>query len=253
MALPSGLSVSTLFGGAMVLLGGVILAVSGRYVWRATAVLRATDRDTLENAPPGTLARASGTAIPGDAGVLSGPFSGVECLALRQTIEERRLSFLYVFPWYVTLQSATGAVEFSVRTPTGDVPVVEPVRTVVLETAVVETVGPGAAPSERVETFLRDRGDVPRSTVWTDPPRVLAPLFGALSLGTRRYSEQRAERGAEVTAVGRVTDDGSGIDPIVVSDRGPIATLVRMAKTSIAGVLVAAASLLLGYVLLVLA
>ena len=60
MALPGGLSVTALFGGAMLLLGGIVLVVSGRYVWRATAVFRATEQDTLAGAAPRTLVRVSG-------------------------------------------------------------------------------------------------------------------------------------------------------------------------------------------------
>ena len=253
MALVGGLSVTTFFGGAMLLIGGIVLLASGRYIWRATAVLRATDRETLDDVSPNALVRVAGTVTASDDDVLVAPFSGVDCVALRYQIEERRLSFLYLFPWYVTVYEATAAVPFTVRTETDSVSVDEPVQTVALESHVVETTRATAEPTERIATFERDHEAIPASTRWQHPPGFLAPLARTLSLGTRRYSEQRAAVGADITVVGRVTPDRSGLDPIVVSDGSPIATVGRMAKTSIAGVLIGVVGLLLGYFLLFLA
>lgn len=250
MALPSGLSVTTLFGGVMLLVGGIVLLASGRYVWRSTAVLRATKRETLENVSPNSLVRVAGTVAASDNNALVAPFSGVDCVALRYQIEERRLSFPYLFPWYGTVHEATAAIPFTVRTKTDSVSVVEPVRTVALASHVVETTRATDEPADQIATFERDHEAIPASTRWQHPPGFLAPLARALSLGTRRYSEQRAAVGADVTVVGRVTADGSGLDPIIVSDVSPTATVGRMAKTSIAGVLIGAVGLLLGYFLL---
>lgn len=83
-----------------------------------------------------------------------------------------------------------------------------------------------------------------------EPPAVVVPLFRALSIGTRRYSEQRATVGDDVTVVGRITNGGSGINPLVVSDRSPAGTVFRMATISIAGLLIGLVGLLLGYFLL---
>ncbi|WP_435130054.1 hypothetical protein [Halobaculum sp. D14] len=254
MALPDGLSVTTFFGGAMLLVGGIVLLVSARYIWRATAILRATDRETLDGVSPNALVRVAGTVAASDDDddddVLVAPFSGVDCVALRYQIEERRLSFLYLFPWYVTVHEATAAVPFTVLTESGSVSVDEPVRTVALSSHVVETTRATAEPTERITTFERDHEAIPASTRWQHSPGFLAPLARALSLGTRRYSEQRAAVGADVTVVGHITPDGAGLDPIVVSDGSPIATVGRMAKTSIAGVLIGVIGLLLGYFLL---
>lgn len=253
MALPGVLSITTLFGGAMLLVGGIVLLVSARYIWRATAVLRATERETLDDVAPTSLVRVTGTVTAGADDVLVAPFSGVDCVALRYQLEERRLSFLYLFPWYVTIHEATAAVPFTVRTETGPVSVVEPVRTVALASHVVETSSATTEPAEWIATFERDHEAIPASTRWQHPPKFLTPLARTLSIGTRRYSEQRAAIGSDVTVVGHITADGAGLDPVIVSDGSPIATVGRMAKTSIAGVLIGAVGLLLGYFLLFLA
>lgn len=253
MALPGELSITMLFGGAMLLIGGLVLLMSGRYVWQATAVLRATKYETLDGVAPDSLVRVAGEITAGEEGVLVAQFSGVECVALRYWIEERRLSFLYLLPWYVTIHEATAAVPFTVRTETETVAVVEPVKTVALASHVVETTPATGEPTERIATFEREHETIPASTGWQHPPALLAPLARALSLGTRRYSEQRAAVGADVTVVGRVTTDRSGLDPLVVSDSPPTATIGRMAKTSLAGVLIGIAGLLLGYFLLAIA
>jgi len=92
--------------------------------------------------------------------------------------------------------------------------------------------------------------------VWRDPPAFVRPLASALSLGTRRYSEQRLHPGDDVTVVGRVVGDADGdgdaggVDPIVVSDRPRAETLYRMAKTSLAGLLIGLVGVALGGFLL---
>jgi len=72
------------------------------------------------------------------------------------------------------------------------------------------------------------------TTYWRAPPSFLRPITRHLSLGTRRYSEQRAVPGDDVTVVGRVTERGDGVDPLS-SDRPPRQTFFRMAKTSLVG------------------
>jgi len=251
MALPGGLTIAELFGGAMLLVGGLVLLVSGRYVWRATAVVRATAREKIADSDAGTLVRISGDVTQNGDNLLVAPFSGTDCVALRYQIEERRLSFLYLLPWYVTVHEATGAVAFDVQTEAGTVPVVEPTRTVALSTDVVATTGSATESPERIQQFEQESDNVPPSTVWRDPPSVVRPLFSVLSIGTRRYSEQRAAVGDELTVVGRVTNDGLGIDPLVVSDRSPVGTVFRMAKTSLGGLLIGVVGLLLGVFLLI--
>lgn len=251
MALPGGLTIAEVFGGAMLLVGGFVLVVSARYVWRATAVIRATDREYLDTSDAGTLTRISGDVTQNNGESLVTPFSGTDCVALRYQIEERRLSFLYLLPWYVTVHEGTGAVAFDVQTEAGTIPVVEPARTVALSTEVVTTTGPATDPPERIQQFEQESDNVPPSTVWRDPPSVVRPLFSVLSIGTRRYSEQRAAVGDELTVVGQVMNDGVGIDPLVVSDRSPAGTVFRMAKTSLGGLLIGVGGLLLGVFLLI--
>ena len=250
MAVPGDLSLTTLFGLVMLLIGGFILLVSGRYIWRATAVVRAAELDAIGDATPGTLVRVSGTAVRNDADLIVAPFTGTECVALRYQVEERRIGLPNPLPWYVTIHDATGAVEFAVQTAAGTVPIVDSVRTVVLTPEVIETTSAKTTPAERVQAFEQRHDDVPTSTIWRQPPSVLVPIFRLLSLGTRRYSEQRAARGADVTVIGRVSEDKTSIDPLLISDRPPIAALFRMANTSIVGVLTASIGLALGYFVL---
>jgi len=251
MALPGELTVTELFGGAMLLVGSLVLAVSARYVWRATVVVRATDIDSLNTTDAGTLAQVTGDVAQSDGDVLAAPFSSTDCVALQYQIEERRLSVLYLLPWYVTVHEATGAVPFDLETETGTVAVIEPVRTVALTTDIVATTGFDKEPPARIRTFEQESTNVSRSTVWRNPPAIIRPLFRVFSLGTRRYSEQRAAVGDELTVVGRVTNTGSGIDPLVVAGGSPAGTVFRMAKTSIGGLLIGLVGLLLGTFLLV--
>jgi hypothetical protein len=55
--------------------------------------------------------------------------------------------------------------------------------------------------------------------------------------------------GDEVTVVGRVTETGDGIDPLVVSDRPPSKTIFRMAKTSLIGLSIGLFVVILGLTL----
>ena len=247
MALLFGLSAPQLFGLALGVAGLLVLAASVRYVWRATAVLRAQDVDSIDSLDQGALVRVSGT-IGSIEDPITTPFSGTDCAALRYGIEERRLS-PYLLPWFVTIHERTAARPFTLRTATGTVAVVEAVRTVTLEEKVVATVGVDEEPPERIADFQRSVSGAPGRTIWRDPPGFLAGLARMLSFGTRRYFEHRASESDTITVVGRVTAEG--IDPIVVSDRSPTDTLVRMAKTSLAGVLIGGGTLLLAILLLV--
>lgn len=244
MALPGS---TDLFGAAMLLIGVVVLLFSARYVWRASSVVRAAAVDALAAENAGALVRLSGTAVPGDDGTLTAPFSGRESLALRYAVEERRLSHV-LLPWFVTIHERAGSVPFRLRTPKSVVDVTEPTRTVTLATNVVVTVGPDDTPPERVARFQARTDTLPTTTWWHGRPFGIGTVAGALSLGARRYTEQRAAPGDEVTVVGRVI--GGGVDPVVVSDRSPAGTLRRMAGTSLAGLAIGAVAVALGTVLL---
>lgn len=247
---PLGLPLSTVFGGLLLAVGALVLAVSGRYVLRATAVYRAPQVDRLAAATPGQWCRVAGTVAPSEDPIVA-PFSGFECVAVRYGVEERRLSFPSILPWDVTVHEGRAAVPFAVETGAEAIPVAEPARTVTLTEQVVVTTGPGETPPDRIRRFEGGRDDLPATTVWREPPSVLAPLFHALSLGRRRYTERRAAPGDEVTVVGRVTEDG--VDPLVVSDRSVGRTLYGMAGTSLVGLAIGLVGLGLGLVLLLVA
>lgn len=232
----------------MLAVGAVVVAVTGRYVWRASGVVRADPLPEPVHRRVGALVRVTGSLETDDAAPLTAPFSGTRCLALRYAVEERRVS-ICLLPWYVTIHERSGAVDFAVDAGGESMPVSAPVHTVVMDGEVVATVEPGETPPERVEAFERRSDDLPRSTVWRDPPPGFRTAARALSLGTRRYREQRASAGDEVTVVGRLTDDGA-IDPLVVSDRSPRTTLWSMARTSLGGLAAGAAGLVLGAALL---
>ncbi|GGN11827.1 hypothetical protein [Halarchaeum nitratireducens] len=242
----AGFDTSWVVGGFFVVLGGVVAAFSARYVWRALAVYRAMDADALDGVPAGSLVRVSGMAA-GTAESLVAPFSGRPCVALRYAVEERRLS-PWLLPWFVTVHERAGADAFHVRTPVTAVAVTAPPRSVVVGRDVVAQMGRTASPPSRVARFEREV-DLPGLDVWRRPPGVLRPVFDALSLGARRYVEDRVEPGDNVTVVGRVTDDGS-VDPLVMADRPRGATVVRMARTSLAGVLAGGLAIAIGLVLL---
>jgi hypothetical protein len=244
-----GLSGTDLFGAAMLACGAIVLLVSGRYVWRASAVVRADAVGSLAALEHGSLVRLSGTAESADADTLDAPFTGRESLVLRYAVEERRLSPFPVLPWFVTVHERSGSVPFRLRTPESVVDVREPARTVTLAKNRVATVEPDEEPPERIDRFERRTDALPSSTRWRDPPSLLRPPARWLSLGTRRYTEERASPGDDVTVVGRVTEAG-GVDPLVVSDRSPTGTLRRMASTSLVGLLIGAFVVALGVGLL---
>ncbi|MGM0398387.1 MAG: hypothetical protein ACQEQY_05275 [Halobacteriota archaeon] len=233
------------FGAVVLVLGTIVLAVSARYVWRASAVLRATSVQSLATVQAGTLVRVTGTASQGDTPLLVAPFSGRECLALRYRVEERRSSPA-LLPWFVTIHEVAGADGFRVRTPEATLDVVEPAHTVVLDDHVVATVDPGSTPPDLIARFEQRVAAIPSSTVWRNPPAPLRPLASFLSLGTRRYVEHRVLPGDEVSVVGWVTDGSAGIDPLVIADGPPGRTLRRMATTSLFGLAIGAFAFLLG-------
>jgi hypothetical protein len=240
MALPA------LFGVVMFLIGLFVCLVSGRHVWRTAALLRADTVDRLGGVDDGRLVRVTGT-VEATESTLTAPFSGVDCVALRPVVEERRPGALLV-PTYVTIHDPSASVGFAVRTPHGAVSVDDPARTVSLLSTVVGTVDPDAEPPERIARYERETDDLSAETVWRSPPAPLAPVLRALSLGTRRYSERCASPGDEVTVAGRVVD--GHLDPLVVSTTTPRGALRRLSKTSLAGLLVGAFALALGAVLL---
>lgn len=229
----------------MLVLGGVVLAVSARYVWRASAVLRARSVPSLQTVPDGTLVRVTGTAQQGGEPLLTAPFSGRGCLVIRYSVEERRLSPV-LLPWFVTIHEVAGADDFRVRTPETTLDVVEPAHTVVLDDHEVATVDPGSSPPDAIARFEQRVDAIPASTIWRDPPAPLRPLASLFSLGERRYVEQRALPGDEVTVVGWATDGSTGIDPLVIADGPPGRTFRRMARTSFFGLAIGAFALLLG-------
>ncbi|GGL44279.1 hypothetical protein GCM10009037_29580 [Halarchaeum grantii] len=246
-----GFSGSQLFGVGLAVIGMVVLAFSGRYVWRATGIYRAAAVSTLGETTPGTLVRISGTAQQGEADLLSAPFSGRDCLALRYAVEERRLSPV-LLPWFVTIHELAGSDTFRLRTSEADIDIVEPAHTVTLERNIVATVPPSDDPPERIERFERGAAAVPVTTYWREPPSLLQPITRLLSIGTRRYSEQRATPGDDLTVVGRVTERRDGVNPLVVSDRPPRQTFLRMTKTSLVGLCIGVFVVVLGLVLVLL-
>jgi hypothetical protein len=233
-------STTQLFGVAMLVVGAVVLLFSLRYVWRAGRVFRSQSVTSLAGVTPGSYVRV--------AGALTAPFSGRESLVLRYAVEERRLSPL-LLPWFVTIHERAGSVPFRLRTPAAAVDVVEPAHTVTLDRATVATVDADEDAPERIARFERRTDALPTTTAWRDPPGPLRGIAAALSFGTRRYTEQRASPGDDVTVVGRVTESGD-LDPLVVSDRSRGATLRRMAGTSLLGLAIGAFAVAMGLVLL---
>lgn len=242
-----GIAGSALFGGFLVAIGTIILVVSGRYVWRATSIYRAEPVAMLGETAPGTLVRLSGTAQQGDTDLLRAPFSGSDCLVIRYAIEERRLS-TYLLPWFVTIHELAASGTFRVRTAEGDIDILEPVHTVTLERTAVATVSPSDDPPERITRYERTTDAVPATTDWQAPPSLLRPLTRRLSMGARRYTEQRAMPGDDITVVGRVTKTGDGVDPLIISDCSPGQTVRRMAKTSLIGLCLGVGVVVVGLV-----
>lgn len=238
-----------LFAIGLAMMAIVVLAVSARYVRRATAVLRAPDVDSIDGLDSGSLVRVSGT-IQSIEEPITAPFSGVDCAVLRYAVEERRLSPV-LLPWFVTIFERTATRPFTLGTTTGTVRVADAVRTVTLAQTLVASVDPEAEAPERVANFHRSVSAAPGWTIWRDPPKFLAGVARQLSIGRRHYLEQRAGEADAVTVVGRVGD--GRVDPIVVSDRSPTGTLVRMARTTLAGLLIGVGTLAFATLLIVVA
>ena len=132
------------------------------------------------------------------------------------------------------------------------VDIAEPVHTVTLKQTIVMTTSPRDEPPGRIARFEQNTAAVPVTTYWRSPPSLFRPITSALSLGDRRYSEQRLMPGDDVTIVGRITETGDGIDPLIVSDLSAGQTLLRMAKTSLIGLCIGVVVVLLGLALVLL-
>lgn len=244
------LSGTQLLGLGFAALGFLIAALTARYVWRATGIWRAAGIDALAAAGPGELVRFEGTVHRGSDEFLRAPFSGQECQVLRYTIEERHLS-PFLLPWDVTLRETAGSVPFRVRTAADAIDLLGPSRSVLLEDRFIETVRADETPPDRIRRFEHEHDQQASASPWRSPPNLLQPIASALSLGTRRYVEQRAGSGDVVTVVGRVTERGDAVDPIVVSDRDPVATVLGMAKPSLVGFLAGVSGIVFGAILFV--
>ncbi|MFC7173755.1 hypothetical protein ACFQL0_11135 [Haloplanus litoreus] len=147
------------FGIVVLAIGLFVSLVSLRHVWRSSALLRATAVSRIDGSPDGSLVRLSGTVEAG-ADTLDAPFSGVDCVALRSTVEERRFG-AFLLPTYVTIDDPARSVAFAVRTPHAAIPVAAPLRTVVLDSAVVATVGPTESPPDRIAQYERETDGLP--------------------------------------------------------------------------------------------
>lgn len=237
-----------LLGLGFVALGFLVVALSARYVWRATGLWRASRIEAIEDATPGSLVRFDGVVGRGSEASLRAPFSGAECQVLRYSIEERRFGPA-VLPWDVTRHETAGSVPFRVRTADDAIDLLGPTRNVVLQRQVVQAVPIDEQPQDRVRRFEQDHGLQAATSRWRSPPAILRPLFRVLSLGTRRYVEARTDIGEDVTVLGRVTERGDAVDPIVIADRGPLSTALRMGRTSFVGVATGLGGILFGTVL----
>ncbi|MFC7228031.1 hypothetical protein N0B31_11515 [Salinirubellus salinus] len=237
------------FAVALLALGALGVLVSGAYAWQTTRAVRAPAFDTLASPTPGDCVRVEGTAHAGSNGPLESPLSEQSALAVQATVEERRLGVVPL-PTWVQLARTSVAEPFQVRTPTADISLVAPTASLVLADGSVAEVVPGETPADALRSFER-RHEVPSRTIWHRRPPVVSLLARALSLGTRRYREGVLEPGAEVLVMGRLveTDEGLGLDPTVVSDRSPGATLRRMARTAVIGLLASGAGFVLGLTL----
>ncbi|AXG10360.1 hypothetical protein [Haloplanus rubicundus] len=247
MALPALPALPALFGVATLLLGAFVCLVSVRHLWRTAALARADPVDRIDGVAEGALVRVSG-AVDAER-TLTAPFSGVDCVAHRAVVEERRPGAFFL-PTDVTIHEPTRSTAFAVRTPHARVSVADPVRTVALDSTVVATVGPDDDPPERIARYERETDGLGRETVWTAPPAPLVPVTRTLSLGRRRYSERRASPGDDVTVAGRVRD--GRLDPLVVSTGSAGNALRRLSTTSLAGLLIGAVAVVLGAAILVL-
>jgi len=243
--MPIDVPASSVFGLVMLAIGLLITLVSLRYVWRSSALLRATTVSRIDDAE-GSLVRLTGT-VEADGDLIEAPFSGVDCVTLRASVEERRLGS-FLFPTDVTIHDPSRSRPFVLRTPHAPVPVDAPTRTVVLDPTVVATVGPADAPPDRIARYERRTDGLASDSGYRSPPAALAPLARALSLGRRRYAEHRLSPGETVTVVGRVAD--GRVDPLVAVDGSPGRALFRLSKTSVAGLLVGLFAVALGALVL---
>jgi len=150
-----GLSGSQLFGVGLAVIGMVVLAFSGRYVWRTTGIYRAEAVSTLERRLRDALVRIwngpRGRRGPPE----RAPFSRSDCLALRYAVEERRLSPV-LLPWFVTIHELAGSDTFRLRTSEAQVDIAEPAHTVTLERNIVATV-PSSDEPPRTHRTVRAR------------------------------------------------------------------------------------------------
>jgi hypothetical protein len=238
MSLPS---IPSPFGIAMLVVGLFVSLVSLRHVRRTTALLRAADVSRLDGRADGSLVRLTGTVEAGP-DTIEAPFSGTDCVALRPTVEERRVG-AFLLPTFVTIHDPARSVDFALRTSQATVPVTAPLRTVALDSSVVATVGPSESPPERIARYERETDGCPAETAYRSLP-TLPSLARALSFGARRYGEARASPGDSLTVVGRVVD--GAVDPLIVADGSPTRTLLRLSKTSLAGLLIGGVAAALG-------
>jgi hypothetical protein len=248
-------SAAGLFGVVLLALGAVVALVSLWYVWRASRAVRAPSLASLDTRSVGDRVVVEGTAHPGADDPLVSPLRGRECLAVRATVEERRLQLLPVpLPTWVQLARTSVAGRFRVRTPTADLPVVDPTASLVLASEPVARVAPGE-PADEAPTAFERHHDVPARTRWHGRPPVVGPPARALSLGHRRYTEGTLEPGAEVFVAGRLVEretecgDAFGVVPEVVSTLSPASTLRHVVGTALVGLAAGAAAVLLGVVL----
>lgn len=249
---PSG---SGLFGGVLLALGAVVTVASLWYVWRASRAVRAPSLASLDTPSAGDRVVVEGTARPGADDPLDSPLRGRECLAVRATVEERRLQLLPVpFPTWVQLARTSVAGRFRVRTPTAGLPVVDPTASLVLGVEPVARVAPSAPVDDALTAFERQH-DVPARTRWHGRPPLAESLARVLSLGHRRYTEGTLEPGAEVFVAGRLVEcktkraEEFGVVPEVVSTRSSMETVRYVVGTALVGLAAGAAALLLGVVL----
>lgn len=195
----------------------------------------------------GSLVRLTGT-VEADCDLIEAPFSGVNCVVLRASVEERRFGS-FLFPTYLTIHDPSRSRPFVLRTPHTTVPVDAPARTVVPDPTVLVTVGPAEAPPDRIARYERGTDGLAPDSGYRSPPAALVSFARALLLGTRRYVERRLSPGETVTVVGRVVD--GRVDPLVAVDGSPARALLRLSKTSVAGLLVGLFAAALGVLLLV--
>ncbi|ELZ84669.1 hypothetical protein C453_11661 [Haloferax elongans ATCC BAA-1513] len=251
-SLQSAATGTLLFGVGFLVVGGFVVLVSGRYVWRTLSVVRADAVSEVGSQHAGDVVKVTGTAAQTGDKALVAPFSERPSLAVRYEIAERRLSPIVV-PWFVTIFTNSASVPFTIDTGSQRVSVGSPPRTVTTSTDVVETIGPTESPPDHVASFERETDAVAASTWWRTPPRVVRRLWSVIGLGARRYTEERVVPGDSVTVVGRVSDDADAtISPVVVSSFSPIRSVYRMASTSVVGLSIGIVSLALGTVLVTL-